>query len=676
MNKRALTLGAIVVACGALGVLLARELPWTDTRALLPSRSSFAAYRLPADTTQELFDIGIADANGDGVLDIFTSNHNFRQHLWIGDGKGGYDDALSAFGLDQDARFPGAEISRAEPAMAAAGMYFYWKGRKTFAIRAYHVKGMGRISATLRTYSAINSDTNEGMTVLGRKAIPDAGGVIPQTEFSFATDGDGAIDIEIESPGLPIEVELGPSIPLTSVFVGRRMVSPGARTFELRFQDRHAWAWSDYNGDGRIDVFMSRGAVGGTVRSLPSRIADTIQDELFVSRGAGPLHDIAAEVGIDKHECSGRKATWVDFDNDGLLDLFINCEDRGRVAGQYPKQLYRQEANGHLREVAKAVGLGLLGHEIVDFAWLDADNDGYVDLLTFEGKGFFLYRNDGGKVFTPEFVGRGKFVRADNPKLRGTAEEYWYVDGKLAVADFDGDGDLDAFCASKQGSILLVNDGKGHWTLAEPPSRGLPDESATANWVDFDNDGILDLHAIPQGLYRGRSDHTFEKTGLLAFPPHKYMAAIVNWPDFDNDGRRDALMALDENFALWRWWERFGKQHEDRWTWRLYAFRNEMKRNHWLQVRLIGRAGNPQAIGTKVTVQTPSGRQTQVVGLNDGAFFSQGHYRLYFGLGSRARADVVRIRWADGQEQELRDVDGDRLLTVVQSTGKVGGAAK
>ena len=77
-------------------------------------------------------------------------------------------------------------------------------------------------------------------------------------------------------------------------------------------------------------------------------------------------------------------------------------------------------------------------HEVVDFVWFDADDDGYVDLLTSEGNGFHLYRNHGGKSFTREFIGRGKFARADRPQLKGTSDEYWFVDGKLAVADFDG----------------------------------------------------------------------------------------------------------------------------------------------------------------------------------------------------------------------------------------------
>jgi hypothetical protein len=471
--------------------------------------------------------------------------------------------------------------------------------------------------------------------------------------------------LEIASPGVPISFHLEGTVPLTQIFVGSQKASPRAKDFDLAMQDRHGMAWADFNDDGRLDVFVTRGAIGGTLRMFPENMSSRIRDELLVSQPGGRYQNIGVAAGIEKRDCSGRQVKWVDVNRDGLLDLFINCQPRGYVKGAYPKQLYIQNADKTFSEGAAAAGLDIPDHEIIDLLWTDADNDGQMDLLTYEEVGFFLYRNRAGK-FSREYIGRGKFARADNPKLAGTSDEYWFVDGKLAVADFNLDGSLDVFSASKKGNTVLVNDGKGGFALVDPVTIGLPGESATAAWVDYDNDGLPDLYAVPQGLFRQRRDHTFEATGLLVLPPGKYMAALVDWPDFDNDGARDILLAVLENFSLWGWPEKFLKTADDRFKWRLAAYRNTRKGNHWIELRLSGKPGNAQAIGARVMIRTPAGEQTQEVGFNDGAFFSQGHYRLYFGLGDAARIEVIRIRWPDGQLQDLKDVAADRLLVVKQ----------
>ena len=640
------------------------------------SRGSFAEYPIPFKATQLLMDIGIVDANGDDLLDVFTTNHNYRQDLLIAEGNGAYRDTLSAWGLDQSPEFPGVEIALTQPEMVAPGVYIYWKGRKTLTIRSYKIKEVGKVKGKVRSHSAINGHQAVGFVADAPVTSPGRPDEMPETVMGFAADGDGELDLEIETPGVPIGIELDGSLPLTSVYVGRQKISPrskqfDSRRFDLTFQDPHGMAWADYNDDGAMDVFINRGALGGTLKALPENVEKGIQDQLFVTRdGRLPYRNVATEVGIDKRGCSGRKVNWVDFNRDGLLDLFVNCQDRGNVytQGKYPKQLYRQNPDKHFVDVAAQVGLDIPDHEVIDFVWFDADNDGYIDLLTSEDTGFYLYRNHEGKSFSREFIGRGKFARADNPKLKGIADEYWFVDGKLVVADFRGNGKLDVFSASKTGNALLLNDGNGRFSMVEPAVLGLPSESVTASWVDFDNDGLVDLYSVPQGLFRQRPDHTFEATGLLALPPRKYMAAIANWADLDNDGRRDLVLAVNENFSLWRSWEKLRKDSEDRFAWNLAAYRNVVANgNHWLELRLAGKPGNPQAIGARVTLRTADVQQTQQVGLNDGAFFSQGHYRLYFGLGRQARADRITIRWPDGEVQELQGVEGDRLQLIKQA---------
>jgi hypothetical protein len=233
----------------------------------------------------------------------------------------------------------------------------------------------------------------------------------------------------------------------------------------------------------------------------------------------------------------------------------------------------------------------------------------------------------------------------------------------MVAADFDSNGHLDVFVSSKRGNVLLLND-QGRFRQMPPADIGLPASSITAVWVDYDNDGLVDMHAVPDGLYRQTTGGEFEATGLLALTPHLYQAAIVHWYDRDNDGRRDVLLALNENPTLWRWWQRPFRNDDDIHYWNLQGWRNMKSDNHWLQVDVAGFPGNPQSIGARVTVSTPNGTQVQEVGGSDSSFFSQGHYRLYFGLGSASRADSVIVSWSNGQTREMSDVIADQLLRI------------
>jgi hypothetical protein len=230
---------------------------------------------------------------------------------------------------------------------------------------------------------------------------------------------------------------------------------------------------------------------------------------------------------------------------------------------------------------------------------------------------------------------------------------------------------LDVFVASKKGNVLLVNEGGGKFRSVDPVSVGLPAESVAAVWVDYDNDAAMDLHVVPDGIFRQDRPGHFTRTGLLALPADKYQAAVINWFDRDDDGFQDVVVALEDNASLWRWWERAYKKgdvrgQDDRFDWKVLAYRNRTQGAHWLQVQLVGLAGNPQAIGAAVTLVSPKGRQARQVGAHEGSYFSEGHYRLYFGLGAEKGPASLEIRWPDGRLQTLTGLPIDRLTTIRQ----------
>lgn len=638
---------ALLVAC----LLAATGFGWWLWRPSIRTGNEFTPH--PMNAVYNLFDVGVVDVNGDGILDVFTSNHFSQQRLLIGDGRGRFTDRMSEMRFDQAPEVPGLEDADSEPSGKQPGLHIYWqRGELILQGRQNHRDSRFSGEIGLSSPLVVKKKHLTDVKVEERPASPGA----TRTRVEFTMEADGRMVLLPALVGLPVSFRLGDGIPPDRVYIGAREVQARARDFVLALRDRHGMAWADYNGDGRIDVFIARGGLKGRMK----QISETFSDELLSNTGAY-FEDRTDQSGIVKGNCPARQVAWVDFDGDGLLDLYIVCGREGSDGESYPNLLFRQERGGRFVDVAKEAGLDL--PDLGSFVWLDADNDGDMDMLWASDKGFWLYVNQSGK-FEAKFLG---------PNPGGVAT-------KLTISDYDLDGDLDVFAASPEGNTLLINRG-GAFVPTDPASVGLPKTGVCANWVDYDNDGLPDLHLFPGGLYRQRTDHMFAGTGLLG---HRSGArgvdARCNWFDADNDGARDLLMAVQWQPSklsnrlqamFLRVLRLFGIERE--WTrpdhWELTLYRNEGAKNHWLEMDLAGPTGNPQAIGARVTVVTPADAQLQQAGWAEGSRYSQGHYRFYFGLGSHEKAALVRIVWPDGRLQEMRDVAGDRLLRVRYPAG-------
>jgi hypothetical protein len=620
----------------------------------------FVEYPFPLAETHRLFDIGIVDFNGDDFLDVYTSNHHFRQSLLSGDAEGGFTDVLSEWGLDQSREFPLAELSFTPPVIDKPGLYIYWLGTRV-VVKAHKTNATGDWQGKMRIHEPVEVIMNDGFVV--EKNENEIGatekGNVYETQLKFRSSKDAELVLNPGGQGLPLNFQIDNIDHLDQIYVGRGKISPKSEQFSLFMKDRHALAWADINDDGILDVFINRGALGGALRAFPTEVKNLVEDELLISQAGGTYLDMASDLGLSKKDCSGRHARWLDFNHDGVLDLFVNCYDRENVIGNFSKQLWKKGINGRFKDVAVEVGIDIPDQQIGSFAWIDTDSDGDTDLVAYQDEGIFLYRNQEGKYLQEAIYKRD----SKGVGLIGQdGGDYWFFDGKISVADYDADGDLDIFSASKKGNIFLSNS-KGNFISLEPQSVGLPATSITANWVDYDNDGLQDLHTIPQGIYKQTKRNSFEQTGLLSFPDEQYTAAIGNWFDIDNDGRRDVLIAFGLNRAFKRWWQILPEKRP-RSTYPIKTYRNTAANNHWLQIKLVGGEDNRQAIGTRVTVKTPDGLQVQEVGATAGAFFSQGPYRLYFGLGRNKMVENMSVRWSDGVEQEFTNVSVDRLLTI------------
>ena len=253
-----------------------------------------------------------------------------------------------------------------------------------------------------------------------------------------------------------------------------------------------------------------------------------------------------------------------------------------------------------------------------------------MSLLVSTGRGIEVWRST-----------HGVWRRADTVPAAKEAEQ-------IALGDYDNSGTLDVLLTGGRGVRLLSN---RNGRLQPVPSRlGLPGHAAGASFVDYDNDGRLDVSLAPQGIYRWeRRSGRFERTGALNMSKVGY--AIVEWMDYDNDGRRDPLIATSRR-------EFSPSSH-------VIRKRNVTRAGHWLEVELTGGRKNREALGASAAIHLRGGRTlTQWVGQNDDARHSQGHYRLYFGLGSARVVKRLVVHWSRGGETRMRKIGADRLLRI------------
>jgi len=565
-----------------------------------------------------LDDLGVTDYDDDGDIDVFTTNHLSTQLLMSNDGSGAFEDRLTAEYLNQTPAIPGWEDDPNVPEdVSEEGLYIFRRS----GIALQTIGASESVSGQMRFLAPVTVKGSTGAAQL--RVDPDTSEEPPRNVANFVMHGRSTLDMKPESSGLPVEVSIDPSYPLDKVFIGRRGVHPPASTFTLYQRDRHGMAWADFNRDGRSDVFITRGGVSGNIKTYRG----AVQDELQLATDSGFRESIGGS-GIGKGECRGRAAVAVDYNRDGLLDIFNDC------FGSSPR-LFRQLGSGAFKSVSgKLARANVKG---TPFEWIDLGGDGKDELVAARKRRFVVYRLKG-----------RKWERVQS--LRGRHEANAQ---KLTIADYDSDGDPDIFAASKSGSSLLVNR-RGKLHKVRPASIGLPSRALTANWVDYDNDGLTDLHLIPGGLYQQLPNRRFARSGL-AQPGPGPVKAVASWFDIDSDGARDAVLGVRH-------------QGEGRYT-ELSLLRNDGPIGHWLEVDLRGLPGNREAIGAKVSATAAGRTQTQWVGQSDGAHLSLGHYRLYFGLGG-ATAAALRVTWPDGAVQEVGSVGADRIVRVTRASAR------
>lgn len=605
---------------GPLLCAAALALALLGTTARCPDRAAAATFP-PLDSSAihagKLFDLGVADYNDDGILDVFTTNHKFDSTLLAGVGDGSFRDAFVPAGLSPTQAFPGYEYLRRAPNTSAPGLYLYAtdrdQPRDPFHIQTTAIAASGRLVFEAQQ---LNVESSSGASVTTSRR-PDG-----STELDFDADPGASIDVTVEHIDLPVTVSIDPPTDPSQIRVGADSVAATSRDLTLSLRDRHGFGFADFDGDRSTDLFISTGGLGGEI--LDPFFTGRQSDELLLSRPGGYLTATAAS-GLTKGTCRGRQANVADINGDGGLDIFESCDEA-------TPQVYLGNGMGRFQQVPGPPAPGS-AYRLVDLA-----GGRRPEVVAANGPLVQVWRSNGEGAWS--LAQQIRTLNGERPITH------------IALGDYDGDGSLDIFAVSPGGNTLLKAVG-GKLRRRAPRKLGLPNRgSFAASFVDYDNDGALDLYLVPQGLYAG-DDRSFKRTGRLRsgpLPTGPIGYAIASWADLDGDGRRDLLS--DRGRGEFSTIQAPELHH------------NSSRSGHWLEVDLAGPYGNVQAIGAEVRVRTADGWLRQWVGQNDDSLYGSGHYRLYFGLGDQRRIRKLVIRWPRGERQTRRTIRADRLLRV------------
>jgi hypothetical protein len=440
--------------------------------------------------------------------------------------------------------------------------------------------------------------------------------------------------------------------------------------------DSTGCAWGDYDNDGHLDLFVSN--------------FGTPFNYLYRNNGDGTFTRVTAGA-IATDDTNSEGASWGDYDNDGYLDLFVAVGLGG------DDLLYRNNGDGSFTKIASGP-VGQSGGNSRGCAWGDYDNDGRIDLFVAneQGQNNFLFHNDGGGTFTR--ITSGSIVNDGGPSY-GCAWGDYDNDGFLdlfvanlnqnnflyhnnrdgtftritsgrivndggasqgcAWGDYDNDGLLDLFVANRnQKNFLYHNEGNGTFTAINNASVvNDVGYSWSPAWVDYDNDGFLDLF-VANGpvsgagqnnfLYHNNGDRTFTRVTAGAVVNDGASSGGCAWGDYNNDGFVDLFVSNlnGQNNLL---------------------YRNEANSNNWLTVRCLGQLSNRSGIGAKVRIKTAPQSRWQMREISGGSGYgSQNAPYAYFGLGAETNIEVLRVEWPSGVVQELPAVTPKQLLVVTE----------
>ena len=480
-----------------------------------------------------------------------------------------------------------------------------------------------------------------------------------------------------------------------------RFVDVAARVGVAKKDRGRGSAWLDFDGDGDFDLFS---------------VGIQVEHSLYRNDG-GQFRDVAQAIGLADAR-GGWAATSADFDNDGDDDLFVS---RDAWEGRAPNSLYRNDS-GAFVDIGRAAGMADSSDSFTA-TWLDFDGDGYLDLYVANGvtgtgaSNALLHNQQNGAFLNAATTA----AVADSGKTIGTAAGDFDGDGLTDLYavnigqlnrlyrnlgdgtfvdeaeragvlfpveggyvafffDLDNDGHLDLFASTMSAFPDVLNSmvtgeaiepnrpflyrNLGDGTFADiAVAAGLKRSfgSMGAGLGDVDNDGFVDIYLAnggpqmarlePNALFRNMGDGTFADITATAGTGSLGKGHGATFADFDQDGDLDLYAGLGG--------------HYDADTWDNALYRNDGPAQHYLSIELVGTQANRSAIGARVAAFA-AGRTIRAQRQSGFGFGSSNEPLLHLGLGSATRVDSLHVLWPGQPPQRFFDLPVDCRIRIAQ----------
>lgn len=435
-------------------------------------------------------------------------------------------------------------------------------------------------------------------------------------------------------------------------------------------------------GDGTFEDVTKKAGVGGPWYSMGVTVGDYNNDgypDLYISNygtnallknnGNGTFTDVTNRAGVGGKETDfSTGAVWLDYDNDGFLDLYVgnylNFDPNykyyyapdgfpGPLAyDAQPDILYHNKGNGTFEDVTKAMGIIDRDGRAMGVGAADYDDDGFVDIYVANDHSMnYLWHNNGGKGFTDMGTPSGTAFGQSGESA---------VSMSVDFADYTGSGRMDMFISDDKYCRLYENMGNGIFSdrsytsgIAMPAGQYV---GWSSSFIDYNNDGLIDIFKVNGALKHlyGQEDQLFENVGNGKFKDVStesgkyFLKELVGrgacFGDYDNDGDIDGyIVNLNDRGSFLR--------------------NNKGNQNNWISLNLIGTSSNRDGVGARIKL-TAGGKVYVAQKKSTTGYLSQNDPRIHFGLAKNEKIDRIEIKWPSGITQVLENIKVNQILPV------------